>query len=141
MSIDNFLVGCRNSKCVSSEFFFCGSRVSHGTINSSFSDKESNLGPSEYTLGKLEEKYECPLHKVEAVTFRIESFRFKDEKEYGCEIFSKTSACKPASFWREKRDTVVILLRRFAKCCVKINIDHGSSFGIFRSAKRLSYQQ
>ena len=51
--------------------------------NSSFSDnlKESSLGPSEYTLGKLEEKYECPLHKVEAVTFRIESFRFKDEKE------------------------------------------------------------
>ena len=87
--------------------FFCGSRVSHGTINSSFSNKESNLGPSEYTLGKLEEKCECPLHKVEAVTFRIESFRFKDEKEYGCEIFSKTSACKPASFWREKRDNVI----------------------------------
>ena len=91
MSIDNFVVGCRDSKCVSSEFFFCGSRVSHGTTHSSFSDKESNLGPSEYTLGKLEEKSECPLRKVEAVSFRIEAFRFKDEKKYGCEIFSKTN--------------------------------------------------
>ena len=27
------------------------------------------------------------------------------------------------------------------KCCVKASQEHGSSFGIFRSAKRLSYQQ
>ena len=47
------------------------------------------------------------------------------------------SALKPASFWREKRDTVVILERGFAKMLrIKTSQQHGSSFGIFQSAKR-----
>ena len=47
------------------------------------------------------------------------------------------SARKPASFWREKRDTVVILVRDFAKkssCQNKSTT--GKQFCIFRSAKR-----
>ena len=76
------------------------------------------------------------------------------------------SARKPASFWREKRDTVVILhlqkillrcvdfcfyflffvilVRGFARmlsCQNKSRPLYCSSFGIFRSVKRLSYQQ
>ena len=52
---------------------------------------------------------------------------------------SKLSACQQASVRREKSDTVVILVRGFAKMlsCQK----HGNSFCIFRSATRLSYQQ
>lgn len=50
---------------------------------------------------------------------------------------------KPASFWWEKRNTVVIFVRRLGKkCCYdKTNQEHGGSFDIFQSAKRLSYQQ
>ena len=47
---------------------------------------------------------------------------------------------KSASFWREKRDTVIILVRGFAKkfkCrCVKTSQQHGSSFGIFFISKK-----
>ena len=46
------------------------------------------------------------------------------------------SARKPVSFWREKRDTVVILYEALQKCChVKTSQENGSSFGLFRSAK------
>ena len=44
--------------------------------------------------------------------------------------------------WREKRDTVVIFVRGFATVLwCQTSQEHGSSFGIFRSAKRLDYQQ
>ena len=39
----------------------------------------------------------------------LKGFRFSDESDY------EVSARKPASFWREKRVTVVILVRGFAK--------------------------
>ena len=44
------------------------------------------------------------------------------------------SARKPASFWREKRGTVVILVRGFAKMSSCQN-KSPSGFGIFRSGK------
>ena len=42
------------------------------------------------------------------------------------------SARKPASFWQEKRNTVVILQKY---CRPKTRRQHGSSFGIFRLGK------
>ena len=48
---------------------------------------------------------------------------------------------KPTSFWQEQRDTVIILLQGFANILslLKTSQEHSSSFGIFRSAKRLTY--
>ena len=52
-------------------------------------------------------------------------------------IGTRLSARKP-SFWREKRHTVVIYYEGLQKCCrIKTGQEHGSSFGIFGTAKRL----
>ena len=49
------------------------------------------------------------------------------------------STRKPDSLLREKRNTVVILVRGFAKCRQNISRTR-YKFGIFRSAKRLNKQ-
>ena len=71
----------------------------------------------------------------------IESFRSLDESDYEYEIFliEQVRARKPASFWREKRDTVVISFG--SSFCKNVLLKQGISFGIFRSEKRLRYQQ
>jgi len=52
------------------------------------------------------------------------------------------STPKLASFWQEKHGMAIILVQGFAKrCLVKTSQEHGTSFGIFQSAKRCSYQQ
>lgn len=53
MSIDKFVVGCQDSKCVSSEFFSVVLGYLMEQYIRVFCDKESNLGPSEYTLVKI----------------------------------------------------------------------------------------
>ena len=47
------------------------------------------------------------------------------------------SACKRGSFWREKRDTVVILARCFAKTVdVTKQVQSGLAVGIFLSSRK-----